>query len=1201
MFTSDPSPSPGCAASAFAPVHAPLEISGARRSGPPRPWLRALSGGLGLTLLLCPLGGAQEATPATGSSFAPLMPGEPVTYEPFYPERWKEHGTSLQLVPWTGTNVVFLTTRTDFDPHVMGGFVRRLDAGWQLYAELTGRRPEPLKQIGDFPTIVAVPGFDYTCGYGCGYVGATGIEVGAFYDHDYPLLEQDATAVPHYYFYEMGRNFYTFGDRHSLFTTGYAVFMRYVCLDTLGCPDPDAATRATIEAAIDGYQKSGLSFLEAFTTLGGMREKEPRLKDENGVPIQPSDQPVIYASAMLRLHREWGGNEGLRRFYRHLAACPEVAPDAPQAGERQALNWLVAASAAAGRDLSTVFADQWRLPLTPAQRQVLAGVPWSAEKLEIGRILRELEATRGLTLMPYLQAVGPDTMAVLWRTDEPAYGWVEYGETAALGHRQDTVAHGLRAANTTAHRVLLTGLEPGRTYYYRAGIKPIREFGAYQVDFGPECFSSLRPLRTLPASEQTVTAVILNDLHNRPDTFTRLGGALAGTAFDFSLFNGDCLADLGAIADGFRPLAVFLGGAEAASRPAFLVRGNHETRGGFARGLPEMLAWPGGQPYFAFNAGPVRFVVLDCGEDKPDSHAAYSGLVDFDAFRREETEWLRAELSSEAFRTATWRVLVSHIPIDRSAPCQALWGELLAQAPIDLAIHGHTHRPAFDPADGARRPYPVAIGGGPQPGEATAMVLKADADRLALTVRRASGELAYPPFVKLRTKAGSEVITYPAPEGEPRSPDYEVWAGEQSVDVYPARTLDPPFADREWDFGGPYAFANFDLAGEVQVRIRSPRSLAQTVVRPASAEVTQELLDEHTLLLRFPGPRKVSVEPDGKRGPLLLFANPIESDPPAPGDAGVKWFGPGIHDVGRLELRSDETLYLAGGAVLKGGIIAQGQNIRILGRGILDGSDYEWRKGPTPHVISIRCTNVDVSGITIRGASHWTVVPMHSRNVTIRNVKICGGRVQNDDGINPCNSQDVLITDCFIRSDDDCVALKGINFSGANDNVERVTVENSTLWCDRARIFLLGHESRAAFMRDITLRNLDIIHFAMTPFLFEPGEEMRLESVTVEDVRIHGAGQRELIRLRPVVNQYMQNKVPGHVRGVTFRHVRVEGEPGAYRVQLQGADEAHAVRDIAFEGVTILGQPLQPDADRLETGPHVHDLRFGPPPPAAQN
>jgi polygalacturonase len=213
----------------------------------------------------------------------------------------------------------------------------------------------------------------------------------------------------------------------------------------------------------------------------------------------------------------------------------------------------------------------------------------------------------------------------------------------------------------------------------------------------------------------------------------------------------------------------------------------------------------------------------------------------------------------------------------------------------------------------------------------------------------------------------------------------------------------------------------------------------------------------------------------------------------------------------------------------------------------------------------------------------------------VRGVKLCGGRVQNDDGINPCNSQDVRITDCFIRTDDDCVALKGLDTGTSNDNVERITVENSTLWCDRARVFLLGHESRAPFMRGITLRNLDIIHFTMTAFLLEPGEDMRLEDVTVEDVRLHGEGQGELIRLKPVVNQYMRTKVPGTIRNVRFRNVTLEGPPGAYRVQIFGADDQHDVRDVSFDHVTVLGAALTAGSDRLQSGNHVSGVRFGPP------
>ncbi|MCF7974900.1 MAG: hypothetical protein K9N55_13860, partial [Phycisphaerae bacterium] len=321
--------------------------------------------------------------------------------------------------------------------------------------------------------------------------------------------------------------------------------------------------------------------------------------------------------------------------------------------------------------------------------------------------------------------------------------------------------------------------------------------------------------------------------------------------------------------------------------------------------------------------------------------------------------------------------------------------------------------------------------------------------------------------------------------------------------------------------------------------------------------------------------------------------NPLEMNPPKSDDEGVVYFGPGMHKPEKIVLQENQTLYLAGGAVVKAEVLAQGDHIRIRGRGILDGSDWQWRSGPVGNLIAVRnSADVQISGITLRGSSHWTIVPKGCRRVVIRNVKLCNSRVQNDDGINPCNSQDVLITDCFIRSDDDCIALKGLDFEDSNSNVENITVENSILWCDRARIFLLGHESRAEFMRNITLRNLDIIHFTMTPFLLEPGEDMRLEDVTIEDIRMHGEGQRELMRLRPVVNQYMRKKVPGHIRSIRVKNLTVTGRPGEYLVQIQGADTDHLVQDVTFSDVSIMGSPLTQDAKRVQIGQHTGNITF---------
>jgi Icc-related predicted phosphoesterase len=362
----------------------------------------------------------------------------------------------------------------------------------------------------------------------------------------------------------------------------------------------------------------------------------------------------------------------------------------------------------------------------------------------------------GLTLAPYIQALSPETVVVQWQTAQPAYGWVEYGASSALGRKQDAAVNGLKVANVTAHRITLARLRPGTSYCYRVAFKPIRRFGSNHVDFEPEEHSATATFQTLPGPDQPLRAVVFNDLHNQIETFKQLCFALDDTRFDFTIFNGDCLADPKTEPQVLTSLTAFTLGARAGTRPVFFLRGNHELRGACARELSRWLAWPEDKPYFAFSAGTVRFLVLDCGEDKPDNHPEYSGLADFDSFRRAETEWLKQELASSACRQAAWRVLVHHIPIHggkKTAFCfpeRESWAELLAKAQIDLALHGHTHVAAFHPAGTVGNPYPIAVGGGPQPGRAAVMVLEADLQHLKLRMLNAEGHDLFPVFEKIR-------------------------------------------------------------------------------------------------------------------------------------------------------------------------------------------------------------------------------------------------------------------------------------------------------------------------------------------------------------------------------------------------------------------------------------------------------------------
>lgn len=327
-----------------------------------------------------------------------IGPGDTIDFESlaFFPDRWRKQNIDFEMVPWQGEEVTFLTTSPDFDHQVMAELLNRLDRGWRLYAKLTGDKPRPYKQLNGKATIAAVPNGSLTCGYGCGMVGRTGIEVSAFYSKDYQDISHNPDALGDYYFYEMGRNYFTFGDRHSQFTTGFAVFMRYVCVDDLELVTNEGLRR-TIERAEELHTESDMPFLRAFTTADGLSEKQDRLKDENGRQISPTDQPVMYASAMLRLRRDYGGDKWVERFFAQLNRCPNVRRDRgnssqkPQA-QRQAINWLVTASCAAAEDLTPVFADQWRMEITADQRRIMDQTDWQAETIDASNIVDLLNA-----------------------------------------------------------------------------------------------------------------------------------------------------------------------------------------------------------------------------------------------------------------------------------------------------------------------------------------------------------------------------------------------------------------------------------------------------------------------------------------------------------------------------------------------------------------------------------------------------------------------------------------------------------------------------------------------------------------------------------------------------------------------------------------------------------------------------------------
>jgi len=339
---------------------------------------------------------------------------------------------------------------------------------------------------------------------------------------------------------------------------------------------------------------------------------------------------------------------------------------------------------------------------------------------------------------PYLQQPLPNAITVMWITNLPAYSWVEFGETANLGHKAHSVTNGLVDAYNRINRITLQGLKPGTRYYYRTFSKEITGFEPYKLTYGNTIESDILTFTTPEERPETVSWLIMNDIHDRPHSIPHLMKLNGNDPYDFVFFNGDMFdfqTDEQQIIDHMLAPCT---AAFAKEKPFLYVRGNHETRGKYRRDLHHYFCNPDSRQYFSFTWGPVHFIVLDTGEDKPDDHPVYAGIVDFDAYRQEQLHWLEREVQTHAFKKAPFRVVMMHIPVFYSGDwhgtmhCRQLFAPVFNRHGIDLCISGHTHRyGVHEPVKGEHN-YPVIIGGGPKEGQRTLMKVNADRKHLRL-------------------------------------------------------------------------------------------------------------------------------------------------------------------------------------------------------------------------------------------------------------------------------------------------------------------------------------------------------------------------------------------------------------------------------------------------------------------------------------
>jgi Icc-related predicted phosphoesterase len=346
---------------------------------------------------------------------------------------------------------------------------------------------------------------------------------------------------------------------------------------------------------------------------------------------------------------------------------------------------------------------------------------------------------------PYLQNPATDAITIMWHTNVPCYSWLEYGTDTLNMKRARAYIEGEVIANTKLNRIRLTGLTPGTKYYYRIYSREITFYGPYQKEFGETVSSVITSFKTLDDKSTDFTAVIFNDIHDNYPLFDKLYAQVKDIPYDIVFFNGDCIADVQSELVALNSIGFYGGKIGADKIPSIYLRGNHETRGAYSMFLWNLLERMGGHSYGAFNIGDTRFVLLDCGEDKPDEHPVYYDLNDFTQHRKDQTEFLKKEIASKEFKSATKRVLIHHIPVygmkeETFVPCRDFWGDVLSKTNFSVCLNGHTHRYNYIPKGQEENNFPVIIGGGSNEKSATVAVLKKTGKILNLKVLNTEGE-----------------------------------------------------------------------------------------------------------------------------------------------------------------------------------------------------------------------------------------------------------------------------------------------------------------------------------------------------------------------------------------------------------------------------------------------------------------------------
>ncbi len=446
------------------------------------------------------------------------------------------------------------------------------------------------------------------------------------------------------------------------------------------------------------------------------------------------------------------------------------------------------------------------------------------------------------------------------------------------------------------------------------------------------------------------------------------------------------------------------------------------------------------------------------------------------------------------------------------------------------------------------------------------------------------------------------VHIFPTPEGMPQNQDFEVFV---SNDHTPEQKLFSYEVEVDAHQVRKSSMVYFDFDEPVYLKVVSKKASIQSVrIRPLSYKIAFTTSGD-TVSFRLDKPVNISVElNDDIFNNLQIFTNHPEKNKPNPDDPNLIYLGKGIHEIKELRLKSNQNLYLEGGAVLKGKVVCDKvQDVKIFGRGIL----YRGERG----IEITHSEHVSVEDLIFINPTHYTIYGGQSKNLKISGIRSFSARGWSD-GIDLMSCSDVQIDRVFMRNSDDCIALYGHrwNFYGNSKNIQ---VKNSTLWADVAHPIMIGTHGnfrwrKGEILENYEFKNIDILNHDEMQVDYQGciainvSDQNLARNMRFEDIRIENFEQGQLFNIRVAYNKKYAKKPGRGIENIIFRNIEYNGDNAETSI-IEGYDAKRMVKNIRFEGLKINGTEISikdidpkymklSDFAKIYQGVHAENISF---------